>query len=85
MPNSSSYIGIHVHTDFGSRFLSDELSHLGCRVSYDDVQKYIYSSVMDESNQMVEPLDHFTQWIADNVDHTIATIDGHNITHLKWR
>ena len=33
---------------------------------------------MDESNQSIVPSGHFSQWVADNVDHNIATIDGHN-------
>lgn len=74
-------VGVQIHRDFGSRFLIDEIFNLGFSVSYDEVQKYIHSSVMDERNQCVVPSGHFSQWVADNVDHNIATIDGHNTFH----
>ncbi|KAJ8879471.1 hypothetical protein PR048_020079 [Dryococelus australis] len=43
-------IGVQVHRDFGSRLLIDELYRLGFSVSYDEVQRYLQSSVMEERN-----------------------------------
>ncbi|KAF2893546.1 hypothetical protein ILUMI_12625 [Ignelater luminosus] len=75
-------VGIQIHRDLRSRFLIDEFCSIGFSVSNDEVQKYIHSSVMDESNPSVVPSGHFFQWVADNVDHNIATINGHNTFHM---
>lgn len=74
-------IGVQVHRDFGSRLLIDELYRLGFSVSYDEVQRFLQSSVMEERNVDAIPAGSFSQWVADNVDHNIVTIDGHNTFH----
>ncbi|KAJ8869695.1 hypothetical protein PR048_028690 [Dryococelus australis] len=74
-------IDVQVHRDFGSRLLIDELYRLGFSVSYDEVQRYLQSSVMEERNVDAIPAGHFSQRVADTVDHNIVTIDGHNIFH----
>ena len=64
---------------FGSRWLVDELSWLGFSISYDEVNRYKQSVIESESldNLLAEYLpDAFTQWVADNVDHNVASLDG---------
>ncbi|KAF2898812.1 hypothetical protein ILUMI_07364 [Ignelater luminosus] len=41
----------------------------------------IKSGIMFRSPNFDVPPGHFCRWIADNVDHNIATIDGHNTFH----
>ena len=68
---------------FGSRWLIDELSKLGFSVSYDEVKRYKQSVVAndDSINKIVAEKPAFTQWIADNVDHNISTLDGKGTFH----
>ena len=64
---------------FGSRWLVDELSWLGFSISYDEVNRYKQSVIGSKSldNLLAEYLpDAFTQWVADNVDHNVASLDG---------
>jgi len=69
---------------FGSRWLVDELSRLGFSVSYDEVNRYKQSIVESESlnSLLAEYLPGaFTQWVADNVDHNVASLDGTGSLH----
>ena len=64
---------------FGSRWLVDELSWLAFSISYDEVNRYKQSVIESENldNSLAEYLpDAFTQWVADNVDHNVASLDG---------
>ncbi|CAH1107833.1 unnamed protein product [Psylliodes chrysocephalus] len=74
-------VGVQLHCDFGSRLLVDELYRLGFSISYDEVLKYLQSAIIDKTPNFQVPTGHFCQWIADNVDHNIATIDGQNTFH----
>ena len=69
---------------FGSRWLVEELSWLGFSISYDEVNRYKQSVIESESldNLFVEYLPGaFTQWVADNVDHDVASLDGTGSLH----
>jgi hypothetical protein len=77
--------GLSVELDnmFGSRWLIDEVSKLGFAVSYYELQKFkqavlIHDDSIDATNRQ-KP--EFTQWIGDNVDHNVCTIDGKNTFH----
>ena len=50
-------------------------------MSYDEVKKYLQSTIAEKHWNPIVPPGHFAQWIADNVDHNINTIDGHNTFH----
>ena len=72
-------VGIEMDHVFGSRWLVNELSWLGFSISYDEVNRYKQSAIESESldNLLAEYLpDAFTQWVADNVDHNVASLDG---------
>ena len=77
--------GLAVELDhvFGSRWLIDELCTLGFSISYDEVRRFKHSILQsDGSNQLSQYLQcGFTQWVADNVDHNLATLDGQNTFH----
>ncbi|CAC5358443.1 unnamed protein product [Mytilus coruscus] len=47
------------------------------------VQKFELSAVVARNQNTIDQLDqsHFLQFVADNVDHNIDTIDGHNTFH----
>ena len=75
-------LGIQMHHHFGSRFLVDTLYSLGFSSSYTEVQRF-------EMNAASKPVDsdaikkdaYFLQYVADNVDHNVRTIDGHGTFH----
>ena len=63
---------------FGLRWLIDEQSKLGFSVSYDEMKRYKQSVISNEDSlsATVARRPNFVQWVADNVDHTISTLDG---------
>jgi len=76
-------LGIELDHIFGSKWLLDEMSHLGFTISYQEVTRFKQSVMMCEdtliNNDM--PPDTFTQYVADNVDHNICTLDGKQTFH----
>jgi len=69
---------------FGSIWLVDELSRLGFSISYDEVNRYKQSVIQSENldNLLAEYLPGaFSQWVADNVDHNVASSDGSGSLH----
>ena len=77
-------IGIEMDHVFGSKWLINEFSHLGFSFSYDEVIKYKQSVIQSETpeNLLSEYIPGtFTQWVADNVDHNVATLDDQGSFH----
>lgn len=77
-------VGIEMDHVFGSKWLINELSHLGFSISYDEVVRYKQSVIQSETpeNLMSEYIPGtFTQWVADNVDHNVASLDGQGSFH----
>ena len=77
-------IGVELDHVFGSKWLINELSRLGFSIAYDEVNRYKQSVIQSESleNLLTEyPQGTFTQWVADNVDHNIATLSGEGTFH----
>ena len=78
-------IGVQVDKTMGSKWLINHLYHLGFSVSYDEVQRFKQSAIVNmetqATNQEVNPRPLFPQWVADNVDHDIATLSGKNTFH----
>jgi len=69
---------------FGSKWLINELYRLGFSITYDEVTRYKQSVIQSESldNVIAEYFPGtFTQWVADNVDHNVATLDGQGTFH----
>ena len=79
--------GLSVEIDnlFGSRWLIDEVFKLGFGVSYNEVMRFKQACVLNQSNKLEIPCtpssDSFTQFIADNVDHNVATLNGEGTFH----
>ena len=74
-------IGVQMHRDFASRFIIDEQSSLDFSLSYDEVLRFVTSASMDSTEKYVVPSCHFTQFIAGNVDHNTATLEGRSTFH----
>ena len=78
-------LGVELDQAFGSRWLLDDLYKLGFSISYTEVTRY-KQNVMQTNNVEDIILDsdsasNFTQWVGDNVDHNISTLDGKNTFH----
>lgn len=75
-------LGVQMHHDFGSKFLIDTLNSLGFCSSYTEVQRYESSAAqnwdidIDRSSRS-----QAVQFVAENVDHNVGTIDGYNTFH----
>ena len=77
-------VGIEMDHVFGSKWLINELSRLGFSISYDEVVKYKQSVIQSETveNVLSEYIPGtFTQWVADNVDHDVVSLDGQGSFH----
>ena len=78
--------GLVVECDhvFGSRWLIDKLNRLGLCFSYSEVNRFKQSVVSPQNIYDPEVNKHpetFTQFVADNVDHNLATHDGSGSFH----
>ncbi|XP_053373150.1 uncharacterized protein LOC123533634 [Mercenaria mercenaria] len=75
-------LGIQLHHHFGSKFLIDTLSSLGFSSSYWEVQKFESNAAAALNTSLPSFFPGcFLQFVADNVDHNIRTLDGHNTFH----
>lgn len=75
-------LGVQLHHHFGSKFLIDTCHSLGFCASYTEVQRYASCAAATQgtSIQGVFP-ESFIQFVADNVDHNVRTLDGYNTFH----
>ena len=70
-----------MHHLTGSRLIVD-LNALGFSASYAEVQMFEKSAAVAHNGEMGLPGEHATeQFVADNVDHNINTLDGLNTFH----
>ena len=75
-------LGVQLHHHFASKFLIDTLYSMGFCLSYSEIQKYESSAAVAQKSDISEFHPHqFIQYAADNVDHNIRTLDGHNTFH----
>ena len=71
-------LGVEMDHMFGSRWLIDELFRLEFSVSYNEVNRFRQAVVQSESIEQLLPETFpgsFSQSVADNVDHNLASID----------
>ena len=69
---------------FGSKWLIEELSQLGFCHSYREVTRFKQSAMTIEGASDIAfslPPGTFSQYMADNVDHNICTLDGKKTFH----
>ena len=74
-------LGVQLHHHFGSRYLIDLLNSLGFCCPYREVQRFERSAAATQVTEIAKSDEHFLQFVADNVDHNISTLDGHNTFH----
>ena len=77
-------LGVEMDHVFGSKWLINELSRLGFSIGYDEVMKYKQSVIQNESleNIITQYIPGtFIQWVADNIDHSVAILDGQGTFH----
>ena len=84
MPPILLALGVGLDHIYGSKWLIDELFRLGFTVSYTEVTKYKQAcSQVPIDQQIISlcPEEIFTQFVADNTDHNIRTLDGKETFH----
>ena len=75
-------LAVQMHHHFASRFLVDTLNSLGFCSSYSEVQRLERSAAIIQGTDIpVLGSGQFGQFVADNVDHNIRTIDGKDMFH----
>lgn len=75
-------LGVQMHHHFGSRFLLDTLNSLGFASSYTKVQKFeLNAAASHNKSELFIGNNNLVQFVADNVDHNLRTLDGHGTFH----
>ena len=72
---------MQLHHHFASRFLIDSLHCHGFCCSYQEVQRFGQNAAVDQGTEIPNHTTEFVQYVADNVDHNIRTLDGHDTFH----
>lgn len=70
---------VSLHRKFGSKVLIDMLCNLGVCVPYKEVLKY-ERSVTSQEGTIIE--NGYVQYVFDNADYNVHTLDGHNTFHV---
>lgn len=75
-------LAIQMHNNFGSRSLIDTLYNMGFCSSYSDVQRFEKCAAFAQGISLPGCQEEScVQFIADNVDHNICTLDGNETFH----
>ena len=76
-------LGAEMDNMFGSCWLIDELTKLSFSISYNEIKRYKQSFISnnDSLSATATRKSDFVQWVADNVDHNISTLDRKNTFH----
>ena len=71
---------------FGLRWLIDEQSKLDFSVFYDEMKRYKQSVISNEDSLSATSTrgPDFVQWVVDNVDQNISTLDGKKTLFMVW-
>jgi hypothetical protein len=72
-------IGLTLHRLYGSKHLIDVLASMGVCVSYNEVNQYMNSLIGSGSPKISE--EAFIQYVFDNADVNVRTLDGLNTFH----
>lgn len=72
-------VGTYVYRKTGSRLIIDLLSKIGVCSSYHSLQLYEASTIVAPPKMNVD--DAFVQYVFDNTDHNVNTLDGHETFH----
>ena len=71
-------LAVQLHHHYASRFLVDSLHHLGFCCSYQQVQEFEWSAAFSHGTDKPNFSHQSVQYVADNVDHNIRTLDGND-------
>lgn len=75
-------LGVQLHHSFASRFLVSTLNSLGFCSSYSEIQRFESNTSISQGLDIPDNLGQsFIQYVADNVDHNLRTLDGNNTFH----
>ena len=74
-------LGVQLQHHFSSRFLIDSLHAHGFCSSYKEVTRFNRNAAVYQGTDIPNYNKEFVQYAADNVDHNIRTLDGHNTFH----
>ena len=74
-------LGIQLHHHYASRFLIDTLHQHGVCCSYNQFHQFEQSAVLNYGTDIPNHSSQFIQYVADNVDHNIRTLDGNDTFH----
>ena len=74
-------LGVQLHRHYASRFLIDTLHKHGFCCSYNEVHQFEQNAVLSYGTDIPNYSSQFVQYVADNVDHNIKTLDGNDTFH----
>ncbi|CAH3160575.1 unnamed protein product [Porites lobata] len=74
-------LAVQLHHHFASRFLIDTLHRLGFCSSYQVAQLFNQNAALDQGTDIPDYNGEFVQYVADNVDHNVRTLDGNDTFH----
>ena len=75
-------LGIELDHKFGSKWLTNEVYKLGFSISPSEITQFKKSVMADKDNSIEVLLKgSFGQWVSDNVDHDVCTLDGKGTFH----
>lgn len=72
-------LSVYLHRCYGSKVLLDLLSSIGVSSSYNDAIRY--ESSVTKNTQMTFSDNAYIQFVFDNADHNICTLDGKSTFH----
>ena len=74
-------LGVQLHHHFASRFLIDSLHQHGFCCSYQEVHKFERNAVVSQRTDVPCFTSQSVQYVVDNVDHNVRTLDGYDTFH----
>ena len=74
-------IGVDLDKSFGSKWLINHLSKFGFSISANEVALFKESAIESMHSTGTDEGREFIHWVADNVDHNIATLTGKRTFH----
>ena len=77
-------LAVQMHHHFLSRFLIDSLHRHGSCSSYSELQMFERNAVVTSGTELnISDGDCLVQYVSDNVDHNVRTVDGKTVL-MEW-
>ena len=74
----SLFLGVHLHSQYGSRYLVEKLSQFGFCKGYHEILRYEKNAALTSETREL----FFAEFAADNVDNNPANLDGRDTIHI---